>query len=67
MDGDLNRVKGKEYPRYQFVNASDGIRGIFAAACDRLGIRWRQDSWRTVSVAQRASVAKLDEFVGPKH
>jgi hypothetical protein len=65
-----NRVvsKGKayEYPRYQFSNRSDDIRRLFTDACDALGIEWRQWTRYHVSVAQRASVALLDRYVGPK-
>jgi hypothetical protein len=63
------RVKGKayEYPRYQFTNASEDIRALFTAACDQLGIEWRRMNERNISVARRDSVARLDEFVGPKN
>jgi hypothetical protein len=54
------------YPRYQFSNRSDDIRGLFCWACDLLGIDWRvMNRWK-ISVARRESVARLDEFVGPK-
>lgn len=61
-------VKGKEYRylRYQFSNASDDIRQIFCDACDLLGIEWRRMNARNISVAKRASVALMDELVGPK-
>jgi hypothetical protein len=66
----INRVvvngKSYSYPRYTFSNASPDIRGLFCAACDRLGIEWRQMNARNVSVARRDSVSRLDEFVGPK-
>jgi hypothetical protein len=54
------------YPRYNFTSASDDIRGLFTAACDRLGIAWRQMNARNVSVARREAVERLDAFVGPK-
>jgi len=62
------RVKGKEYayPRYNFTNYSAGIRRICTDALDRLEIGWRQMNAVTISVARRASVAALDEFIGPK-
>ncbi len=50
---DLNMVKGKSYPRYQFVNHSEGIRDIFEQALERLGVRWTRPSWRTVSISRR--------------
>ena len=63
------RVKGKryEYPRYNFTSASDDIRALFTATCDQLGIEWRRMNARNISVARRESVARLDEFVGPKN
>jgi hypothetical protein len=67
----VNRVHAKgrnyEYPRYQFSNRSDDIRGLFTSACDKLGIKWRPWTRYHVSVAQRDSVALLDSFVGPKY
>jgi hypothetical protein len=55
-----------EYPRYNFSNRSDGIRRIFCDTCDLLGIDWRVMNTWNISVARRASVARLDEFIGPK-
>jgi hypothetical protein len=62
------RVKGRDYayPRYQFSNRSDDIRGLFTYACDLLGIDWRPWGPYHISVARRESVALLDRFVGPK-
>ncbi len=54
------------YPRYYFSNLSADIRALFCQSCDALGIRWTRSSERNVSVAERHSVALLDEFVGPK-
>jgi len=54
------------YPRYFFTNYSADIRAIFCEACDRIGVRWSRSSWRNISVSHRASVARLDRFVGPK-
>ncbi len=66
----LNRVtvKGRDYayPRYQFSNRSDDIRALFTYACDLVGVEWRPWGRWHISVARRASVARLDEFVGPK-
>jgi len=59
-------VKGKSYPRYQFVNHSEGIRDIFEQALERLGVRWTRPSWRTVSISRRKDVEFLDQFIGPK-
>jgi hypothetical protein len=54
------------YPRYLFSNRSDDIRQIFCDACDRLGIEWRVMTATDISIAQRESIAVMDEFVGPK-
>jgi hypothetical protein len=54
------------YPRYNFTNRSDDIKRIFCDACDLLGIEWRVMNQWDISVAKRDSVARLDEFVGPK-
>jgi hypothetical protein len=54
------------YPRYNFTNASADIRKLFCDTCDLLGIEWRVMNARNISVARRRSVARLDEFVGPK-
>jgi hypothetical protein len=55
------------YPRYFFSNESADIRSIFCEYCDRLELRWTQSNRRNISIAHRRSVAKLDEFVGPKY
>jgi hypothetical protein len=55
-----------EYVRYFFTNESADIRRIFTDHLDLLEIEWRQASTRNISIAKRASVARLDEFVGPK-
>lgn len=61
-------VRGKryEYPRYFFSNHSLDIQQLFRDACDLIGIEYRQDGPWNISVARRASVAALDEFIGPK-
>lgn len=62
------RVRGREYayPRYFFCNESVDILRICGAALDRVGAQWRFNRHNSVSVAQRASVALLDTFIGPK-
>jgi hypothetical protein len=66
----INRIrhgsKVYEYPRYNFTNRSDDIRRIFCDTCDLLGVEWRVMNAWNISVARRASVARLDEFIGPK-
>ena len=64
----INRVQGGryEYVRYMFSNRSADIRGIFTDACDRAGIEWRQSYHWMISVSRRASVEKMEQFIGPK-
>lgn len=54
------------YSRYQFSNRSQDIHNIFRDACDRVGVDWRPSGRYTTNVSRRASVAKLDAFIGPK-
>ena len=58
--------KSHPYWRYQFTNLSEDIKGLFCAACDRLGIEWRRMNARNISVAKRSSVEFMDTFIGPK-
>jgi hypothetical protein len=60
------RVAEYAYPRYFFSNLSADIRGLFCESCDRLGLRSTQSNCRNISISHRASVALLDEHVGPK-
>jgi hypothetical protein len=58
--------KTYRYPRYQFSNRSDDVKGIFCEHLDLVGVDWRVMNRWTISVARRESVALLDEFIGPK-
>jgi hypothetical protein len=49
-----------------FSNMSADVRGIFAEHCELLGLRVTQSNHRNLSVSHRASVAVLEELVGPK-
>ena len=62
----LNRVNGKDYPRYFFAQVSDDIRRLFCETCDQLEITYTRNNLRTVSIARAPSVALLDSFVGAK-
>jgi len=53
-------------PRYFFSNLSAEIRGMFCESCEQLGLRGTQSNHRNISISHRASVALLDEHVGPK-
>jgi len=52
--------------RYHFSNRSQDIHAIFRAACDRIGVAWRPSGRYTTNVSKRASVERLDTFIGPK-
>jgi hypothetical protein len=60
-------------PRYAFGNVSTDVTSIFCTACEKLGLRWTaafpQDERRavTIYVSRQDDVARMDEFVGPKH
>ncbi len=56
-----------DYPRWQFVNASDDIRALCCWALDLVGVAWRRSNERTVSVSRRSDVARLDTLIGLKH
>jgi hypothetical protein len=56
-----------EYPRYLFDNNSVDILRLCGEVLDLLGVAWRFSKPTTISVARRDAVARLDEFVGPKH
>jgi len=53
-------------PRYIFSNMSADIRDLFCRACDATGIKWTTPNHKTVAIYRLASVARMDEFVGPK-
>ena len=55
-----------DYPRWQFVNASEEILGWCGDALDLFGIAWRRSWERTLSVSRRDAVARLDEAIGIK-
>ena len=61
------RVAEYRYVRYFFTNHSADIRAIFAEHCGLLGVRVTQPNHRNLAVSHRASVAILEEVVGPKH
>ncbi|WP_433798870.1 helix-turn-helix domain-containing protein [Actinomycetospora sp. CA-084318] len=63
------RPDGKryDYPRYWFSNHSTDILDICSRALDEIGVEHRRPRWNAISVARKASVARLDEFVGPKY
>jgi hypothetical protein len=56
----------REAPRYLFSNRSEDIKELFCNSCDALGIRWTRPSDIQIAIYRKASVAVLDDFVGPK-
>jgi len=62
----LNRVAGRDYPRYYFSNRSEDLHRLFASACQRLGVCCRRSSPVQTTIGRRADVARIDAFVGPK-
>lgn len=62
-----NRVGKYVYPRYLFINRSTDILELAGHCLDLLAVEWRYSKRWTISVARRDSVARLDEFVGPKY
>jgi hypothetical protein len=52
--------------RYAFKNASEDILGLFAHACRLVGVHCTRSSARQISIYRKASVARLDMFIGPK-
>ncbi|MFI8498736.1 helix-turn-helix domain-containing protein [Streptomyces sp. NPDC085524] len=63
--------KRYEYPRYFFTNKSDDIRKLCTDTLTKVGVEWtitaRGSDPYNVSIARKASVALMDEHVGPKH
>ena len=53
-------------PRYAFSNRSEDIKRLFCRSCDAVGVRWTRPSDIQIAIYRKASVALLDEFVGPK-
>jgi hypothetical protein len=62
----INTGRNWRHPRYAFNNRSEDILAIFRDACDVLGVHWTTAP-RTVYVSRVRDVARLDEFIGPKH
>lgn len=53
-------------PRYAFSNLSEDIKGLFCESCNAIGVHWTRPSDRQIAIYRGASVAILDEFIGPK-
>ncbi|MFD7334643.1 helix-turn-helix domain-containing protein [Streptomyces violascens] len=63
--------KRYEYPRYFFANKSDDIRKLFSDTLTSVGVEWttlaRGSDPFNISVARKASVALMDQHIGPKY
>ncbi|WP_167153978.1 helix-turn-helix domain containing protein [Streptomyces sp. MBT27] len=63
--------KRYEYVRYFFTNTSTDILGLFTDALDRVGVEWRPANQtrraQNISIARKASVALMDQHIGPKY
>ncbi|WP_371615353.1 helix-turn-helix domain-containing protein [Streptomyces sp. NBC_00454] len=63
--------KRYEYPRYFFTNKSDDIRKLCTDTLAKVGVQWtilaRGSDPFNVSIARKASVALMDEHIGPKY
>jgi hypothetical protein len=55
-----------DYPRWQFTNVSDDIRGLCGWALDLADIAWRQSNRKNLSVSRREAVARLEALIGLK-
>jgi hypothetical protein len=60
------RPQVHEYARYCFSNRSEDILAIFCDHLGLLGIEWTRPGSHQIQIARRASVERLDSFVGPK-
>jgi hypothetical protein len=63
----MNTGRAWRHPRYSFCNRSEGIKEIFCAACEQLGLHWTRSGPKTIYVSRKADVAMLDRIVGPKY
>ncbi|UKY49553.1 transcriptional regulator [Streptomyces inhibens] len=63
--------KRYEYPRYFFTNMSADILRLYTDTLDKVGVEWklarRSRKAENISVAKRASVALMDQHIGPKY
>lgn len=53
--------------RVRYARRYSFSKRIFCDACDLLGIRWTRPNARSIAIYRLASVARMDEFVGPKY
>jgi hypothetical protein len=53
-------------PRYGFSNRSEDILELFRRACVTAGVHCTRASQKQIAVYSKASVARLDQFIGQK-
>lgn len=58
--------RGVASVRYHFKNRSEDIKRLFCATLDTLAVSWTRPSEDQVAIYRKASVARLDQFVGPE-
>jgi hypothetical protein len=58
--------RGLRSVRYHFSNKSEDIKHLYCQSLDALGIRWTRPCDKQIAVYRKASVAILDQFIGPK-
>lgn len=58
--------RGNPSVRYHFSNRSEDIKLLYCESLDALGVRWTRPCSKQIAVYRKASVAILDQFVGPK-
>lgn len=61
----INRTGKYRYLSYEFHNVSNDIRGLFAYACDLVGIQYRING-NHVRICTRGAVREFAAFVGTK-
>lgn len=60
-------VGGRTYPAYDFTNRSSDILNLFKQVCDDLAIHYTVATSKSISIARRDDVRRLDEAIGPKN
>ncbi len=61
------KKKRYDYPKWQFVNASEDILGLCTWALDLAEVPWRRSGARVVSVSRRDAVARLEGSSARRH
>jgi hypothetical protein len=58
--------RGVKSLRYHFSNKSEDIKDLYCRSLDALGVGWTRPCGRQIAVYRKASVAILDQFIGPQ-